>query len=70
MADPIEISVNGATRVLTSPHTLMHLIEDLNIPVETLLIELNESALFQHEIPQRSLQPGDRIEMLRIAAGG
>lgn len=70
MPDPIHITVNGAARELTAPHTLMHLIADLGLPVETLLIEHNESALLQHEIPKRLLKSGDRIEFLRIAAGG
>jgi thiamine biosynthesis protein ThiS len=46
------------------------LIDELNLPSATLLIEHNGNALRRNEWPTQDLGEGDRVELLRIAAGG
>ena len=54
----------------TSATTLPELVEELGLPAPTLLIEHNGDALRREEWPGRTLTESDRIEILRIAAGG
>lgn len=42
----------------------------LEAPIPTLLVEHNGLALRRDEWPRRNLNPGDRIEIIRIVAGG
>jgi sulfur carrier protein len=46
------------------------LIEELRLPAETILIEHNTTALLRSDWPKTSLAEGDRIELLRVSAGG
>ena len=46
------------------------LLISLNLPLASLLVEHNGVALHRHEWPQSQLAEGDRIEIVRIVAGG
>jgi sulfur carrier protein len=64
------ISLNGES---TDPHgatTVAELVQVLNLPAPTLLIEHNGVALNRREWPDRALSEGDRIELIKIVAGG
>jgi sulfur carrier protein len=50
--------------------TVEQLVEVLNFPGATLLIEHNGTALRRPEWSAARLSPGDKLEILRIAAGG
>ena len=50
--------------------TLPELVDALGLPASALLIEHNGLALLRDEWPERPLADGDRIEFLRITAGG
>jgi sulfur carrier protein len=66
---PHQIFVNGEARTVHAP-TIASLIDELGIPGATLLIEHNGNALRRDEWPAQTLAEGDRVELLRIAAGG
>jgi thiamine biosynthesis protein ThiS len=68
--EPMDLIVNGRTLPLGEPHTIPHLLETLGLIPATTLVELNGVALHRAGWGGRPLQPGDRIELLRIAAGG
>ena len=63
------LQVNGEPRRL-DVRTVADLPAALGLPAATLLIEHNGDALRAADWPSRVLAEGDRIELLRIAAGG
>lgn len=50
--------------------TIDELIAKLQLAPETTLVELNGIALRRREWPNEKLREGDRVEILRVAAGG
>ncbi len=64
------IQLNGETRTFVEIRTIADLVNHLDLPAATLLIEHNGMALRPAEWEEAGLSDGDRIEMLRIAAGG
>ncbi len=64
------IRVNGAEFGLPHPLALPDFLQGQQLPLETLLVEHNGLALHRSEWAERVLQPGDRLELLRVAAGG
>lgn len=64
------ISLNGEKADARGSATISELIDRYGLPAQTLLIEHNGLALHRHEWPQRSLAEGDRIELIRVVAGG
>jgi thiamine biosynthesis protein ThiS len=64
------ISLNGEKADTHGAGTIAELIDRYGLTPQTLLIEHNGLALHQHEWPERSLAEGDRIELIRVVAGG
>ena len=69
MADAISVTINGDAREVMAGN-VSELVEFLELPGATVLVEHNGDALRREEWLQRTLQPADRIEILRVAAGG
>jgi len=67
---PTTVWLNGEKRELHADVTLAGLLEELKIPSHALLVELNGTALRRDEWDARKILPDDRIEMVRIVAGG
>ncbi len=63
------IIVNGEALQIQA-ETLSALVEELELPAPLLLIEHNGLALRKSDWPNAALRDGDRIEILRISAGG
>ena len=63
------ITLNGAPRE-TDATDIAALIAELGFANGTVLVEHNGTALRPAEWPERLLAAGDRIELLRLAAGG
>jgi len=72
MADtsPISIFVNGRARQIKGALTLGELAADCGLDPRRLLVELNGQTLLREEWPGRTLDHGDRIEFIRVVAGG
>ena len=64
------ISLNGEKADTRGAETIADLLERYQLPPQTILIEHNGLALHRHEWPERSLTEGDRIEFVRVVAGG
>ena len=64
------ISLNGQPTDARDSQTIADLVDRFQFPVQTVLIEHNGVALRRNEWPQRPLHEGDRIELLRVVAGG
>jgi thiamine biosynthesis protein ThiS len=66
----VTISLNGERVDARDAETIAQLIERYQVPPQTVLVEHNGIALHRHEWPERSLAEGDRIEFVRVVAGG
>ena len=64
------ISLNGENADTRGAKTIKELVDRYELPPETVLIEHNGLALHRHEWPQQVLGEGDRVEFIRVVAGG
>ena len=64
------VEINGAPRVVPELRTVAELVSHLALPRAALLVEHNDTALRRDEWGSVALADGDRVEILRIAAGG
>lgn len=64
------LQINGEARDLPELANVAELVKQLALPAATLLVEHNRTALRREEWAATSLADGDRIELLRLAAGG
>ncbi len=63
------IQLNGEAKKVHAT-TLIELLEELSLPLATVLVEQNGLALHRHELEKAMLVENDSIEILQIAAGG
>jgi len=66
----VKIVLNGAPHEITSASHIGELVEELGLPAPVVLVEHNGLALRRDEWPQRPVAEGDRVEIIRIVAGG
>jgi thiamine biosynthesis protein ThiS len=66
----MKIAVNGESIDARDAKTITELIEGYELPAQSILVEHNGVALHRHEWPNRPLAEGDRIEFIRVVAGG
>ena len=64
------ISLNGETVDAREAKTIADLIDRYQLPPQSILVEHNGLAVHRHEWSERSLAEGDRIEFIRVVAGG
>jgi len=63
------LTINGDQRRLGAA-TVAGMVEEMGLPGPLVLVELNGLALRKQEWEAMPLRDGDRIEILKIAAGG
>ena len=66
----MKVIVNGQAHSVANPQTIDGLVQQLKLIPETLLIEHNGRALHRQEWQRRAVQDGDKIELIRVVAGG
>jgi thiamine biosynthesis protein ThiS len=66
----MKISLNGETVDAHETKTIAELIEHYELPPQSILVEHNGLALHRREWPKRPLAEGDRVEFIRVVAGG
>ena len=66
----VSIFVNGRARQAPAAQTLGELAASFSLDPKLLLVELNGQTLLRDEWPARTLEHGDRIEFIRVVAGG
>jgi sulfur carrier protein len=66
----MHISLNGQEADAGGAQTVAELIGRFELSSDTILIEHNGVALHRREWPEKPLTDGDRIEIIRVAAGG
>jgi len=66
----VRIFVNGEQAECEAGVTIEELVRHYGLAPESTLVEHNGIALRRREWPERSLGENDRLEILRVAAGG
>ena len=66
----LSIFVNGHARQVGAAMTLGELAASCGLDPKRLLVEVNQQTLLRDEWPARTLQHGDRVEFIRVVAGG
>ncbi len=65
-----KIQANGKLLGAKLPCTLEEFLVAQNLPPRSVVVELNGEAVSPSEFPGRTLKEGDRLEIVRIVAGG
>jgi thiamine biosynthesis protein ThiS len=66
----VTISLNGESVDARDADTIADLMERYQLPPQSILVEHNGLAVHRHEWQERLLAEGDRIEFVRVVAGG
>jgi sulfur carrier protein len=66
----VTISLNGERVDARQAKTIGQLIDRYQLPPQSILVEHNGLAVHRHEWAERSLAEGDRVEFIRVVAGG
>jgi thiamine biosynthesis protein ThiS len=66
----VTISLNGESVDAREAKTIAELIDRYQLPPQSILVEHNGLAVHRYEWAERSLSEGDRIELIRVVAGG
>ena len=64
------VTANGRETDVTIPCTVEGFLQQLELPPRSVVVELNGEALTPSSIAVKQLQSGDRLEIVRIVAGG
>jgi sulfur carrier protein len=64
------ISLNGESVDPRDAKTIAELIDRFQLPPQSILVEHNGIVVHRHDWPERPLAEGDRIEFVRVVAGG
>jgi sulfur carrier protein len=66
----VKLWVNGEPAEINGITSIAELAKHYGLQPNTVLIEHNTTALHQREWTERSLAEGDRVEFVRVVAGG
>ena len=64
------VTINGEPREIAAATNVAELVDQLGLPAPATLVEHNGLALRRDEWPARPLAENDRLELIRIVAGG
>jgi len=70
MAAKITLFTNGKARQVDPGKTVEEMIRDLKLTPSTLLVERNGKALLRQEWAKEKVEHGDRLEFVKVVAGG
>jgi sulfur carrier protein len=66
----MQIFLNGETVDAGEAKTIAELINHYQLPPQSILVEHNGAAVHRHDWAERPLSEGDRVEFIRVVAGG
>ena len=66
----IVIFANGRAKQIAPDTSIIDVLGSLKVNPKAVLVEINGTALFREEWPDRGLEHGDRLEIIRVVAGG
>ena len=64
------ISLNGERSDARGAQTVAELVERYQFPPQSILVEYNGLPLHRREWLEKTLAEGDRVEFIRVVAGG
>ena len=64
------VTANGKETQVTIACTVEDFLQQLELPPRSVVVELNGEALTPSSFAGKQLQSGDRLEIVRIVAGG
>lgn len=70
MSSPDTVLANGQLTSVTLPCSLEHFLVSQGLLPRSVVVEHNGEAVAPSEFARRQLTPGDRLEIVRIVAGG
>jgi sulfur carrier protein len=70
MTAPATILLNGSPHPLEHPVTLDRFLDSIQLSGKPVVVELNEQAVFPRDYLETRVQPGDKLEIVALAAGG
>ena len=68
--DTPHVIVNGNVTATAFPCTIETFLTRQKLPPRSVVVELNGEAVVPSEFSRRMLQSGDRLEIVKIVAGG
>lgn len=70
MAIKVTVFANGKARQVDPEKTVAELVRDLNLTPAAVLVERNGRALLRQEWEKERVEHGDRLEFVKVVAGG
>ena len=64
------VIANGKETDVSIPCTVDEFLQEIDLPPRSVVVELNGEALPPSSFTEQQLQGGDRLEIVRIVAGG
>ena len=64
------ITLNGSPHPIKGAIPLVDLLESIGLAGKPVVVELNEQAIFPRDYGLTQLEPGARVEIVTLAAGG
>lgn len=70
MAAKVTVFVNGKARQVDPEKTVSEMVRDLKLAPAAVLVERNGRALLRQEWEREKVEHGDRLEFVKVVAGG
>lgn len=70
VADGVELTVNGRSRIVPGAATVAELLAALACDERTVAVERNGAIVGRADYPATRLEAGDRLEIVRFVQGG
>ncbi|MEY5062346.1 MAG: hypothetical protein RLZZ112_310 [Verrucomicrobiota bacterium] len=70
MATKVTVFANGKARQVSAEKTVAEMVKDLKLTPATVLVERNGRALLRQEWDRERVEHGDRLEFVKVVAGG
>ena len=70
MATQVTVFANGKARQVSAEKTVAEMVRDLKLTPAAVLVERNGRALLRQEWEKEKVEHGDRLEFVKVVAGG
>ena len=70
MATKVTVFANGKARQVSVEKTVAEMVRDLKLTPAAVLVERNGRALLRQEWEKEKVEHGDRLEFVKVVAGG
>jgi thiamine biosynthesis protein ThiS len=70
MATKVTVFANGKAQQVSAEKTVAEMVRDLKLTPAAVLVERNGRALLRQEWEKERVEHGDRLEFVKVVAGG